>query len=109
LPYFWSHFFSKNIFYHTIKKYLFLKTLACSAGVFFGLANVFARESTMLKPKRGGNGANQRERGGGGEREEKMPFFLPPPPPPFPSFALSHTLRVALRVTISTLPNLPLS
>ena len=49
-------------------------------------ANVFARESDMLKPKRGGNGASQRERGGG-----------------FPSFALAPTLRVI----ISTLPNLP--
>ena len=47
--------------------------VACSAGVFFGHANVFARESAMLKPKRGGNGASQRERGGGGEREEKTP------------------------------------
>ena len=37
--------------------------LACSAGVFFGCANVFARESAMLKlPKRGGNGASQRVR-----------------------------------------------
>ena len=27
----------------------------------------------MLKPKRGGNGASQRERGKGGEREEKTP------------------------------------
>ena len=47
--------------------------LACSAGVFFGYANVFARESAMLKlPKRGGNGASQRERGEGGKREEKI-------------------------------------
>ena len=47
--------------------------LACSAGVFFGCANVFARESAILKlPKRGGNGASQRERGGSGKREEKI-------------------------------------
>ena len=47
--------------------------LACSAGVFFGCANVFDRESAMLKlPKRGVNGASQRERGGGGKREEKI-------------------------------------
>ena len=32
--------------------------LACSAGVFFGRANVFPRERAMLKPKRGGNGAS---------------------------------------------------
>ena len=41
-------------------------------------ANVSARESAMLKlPKRGGNGASQRERGGaggGGKREEKITF-----------------------------------
>ena len=54
-------------------------------------------------PKRGGDGASQRERGGGGKREEI--FFFSPPPPPFPSFALAPTVRV----TISTLPNLPLS
>ena len=47
--------------------------LACSAGVFFWCANVFARESAMLKlPRRGGTGASQRERGGGGKREEKI-------------------------------------
>ena len=46
--------------------------LACSAGVFFGCANVFARESAMLKlPKRGGNGGSPRERGGGGKREKR--------------------------------------
>jgi len=52
-----------------------MKKLACSAGVFFGSANVFACESAMLKPKREGNEA----------------------------------LAPNLRVTISTLPNLPLS
>ena len=35
--------------------------LACSTGVFFGRANVFARKSAVL-PKRGGNGESQRER-----------------------------------------------
>ena len=46
--------------------------LACSAGVFFGCANVFARESAMLKlPKRGGNGGSPREREGGGKREKR--------------------------------------
>ena len=47
--------------------------LACSAGVFFGYANVFARESAMFKlPKRGGNGVSRRERGEGGKRDEKI-------------------------------------
>ena len=32
-----------------------MKKLACSAGVLFGSANDFVRESAMLKPKRGGN------------------------------------------------------
>ena len=49
--------------------------LACSAGVFYGRANVFARESAILKlPKRGGNKVSRRERE---ERAEK-------PPPPLP-------------------------
>ena len=60
-------------------KYL-ISQVACIAGVFFGHANVFARESAMLKPKRGGKGAR----------------------PPFPSFAFAPTLRV----TISALLNL---
>ena len=34
-----------------------MKKLACSAGVFFGSANAFVRETAMLKPKRGGNDA----------------------------------------------------
>ena len=63
--------------------------------------NGFNHKSAMLKlPKRGGNGASQGEGGGGGEKEEY--FFLPSPSP---FFALTPTLRV----TISTLPNLPLS
>ena len=52
-----------------------MKKLACSAGVFFGSANAFVRESAMLKPMRGGN----------------------------------ESLAPTLRVTNSTLPNLPLS
>ena len=37
----------------------FIPLLACSAGVFIGHANGFARESAMLKlPERGGNGAS---------------------------------------------------
>ena len=51
--------------------------LACSSDIFFRCANVFARESTMLKLQKRG-----KSKGGGGvgEREEKMPgcfFFLP--------------------------------
>ena len=50
-------------------------TVVCSAGVFFGRANVFARKSAMLKlPKRGENRESQRERGGGGA----LPLPLPP-------------------------------
>ena len=66
-------------------------------------ANGFNRESFMLKlPKGGGNGASQGEGGAGREKEEKKSL---PPLPPSPFFALIPTLRV----TISTLPNLPLS
>ena len=66
-------------------------------------ANGFNRESFMLKlPKGGGNGVSQGEGGGGREKEEKKSL---PPPPPSPFF----TLTPMLRVTISTLPNLPLS
>ena len=36
-------------------------------------------------PKRGGDGASQRERGGGGKREKKFIFFSPP----LPAFLLS--------------------
>ena len=37
----------------------FIPLLACSAGVFIGHANGFARESAMLKlPKKGGKGAS---------------------------------------------------
>ena len=50
--------------------------LTCSAGVFFGPANVFARESAMLKllqerRKWGESKGAERGPGGGGEREEK--------------------------------------
>ena len=44
---YWVSFLSRN-----------LVALACSAGVFSGGANVFARKSAILKlPQRGGNGA----------------------------------------------------
>ena len=43
--------------------------------------------------------------GDGAGREIITVFLFSPPPPPFPSFALAPTVRV----TISTLPNLPLS
>ena len=64
--------------------------LACSSDIFCGCANVFPRESTMLKLQKRGKSKGG---GGGGEREEKMPacFFFSPPPPPFPSFSLAPT------------------
>ena len=78
--------------------------LACSSDIFFRCANVFARESTMLKLQKRG-----KSKGGGGvgEREEKMPgcFFFSPPPSLFPSFSLAPILKA----TISTLSNVPLS
>ena len=77
-------------------------SLACSAGVFFGRANVLLAKSATLKLEK--NGENQaslkeRERGWGERR-----FFLPSP-----SFLLSpqHLPFPTLRVTIFTLPNLP--
>ena len=51
-------------------------SLACSAGVFFQLVNVFASESAMLKlQKRGGNGASQGELGreAGIEKRKHLP------------------------------------
>ena len=69
-------------------------------------ANGFNRESFMLKlPKGGRNGASQAEGGGGGEKEEKKREKESSSPSPSPFFALTPTLRV----TISTLSNLPLS
>ena len=54
------------------------------------------REEEMGRVKRSGEGAG---------REKRKVFFFSPSPPPFPSFALAPTVRV----TSSTLPNLPLS
>ena len=52
-------------------------SLTCSAGVFFGRANVFARESVMSKlQKREGNKGRE-----GGSAENISPL-----PPPFSSF-----------------------
>ena len=46
---------------------MLLPIVAYSAGVFFKRANVFARESAMLKLQQiGGNWASQRERARGG-------------------------------------------
>ena len=79
--------------------------VACSAGVFF--ERVFARESAMLKfPEEKRKWGQSKGAGRGrGERRENAVFIFSPPPPPFPSFALAS----AVRVTNSTLPNLPLS
>ena len=54
---------------------LFMSLIASSAGVFFERPRICLRNF----PKRGGDGASQRERGGGGKREEI--FFLPSPSP----------------------------
>ena len=40
---------------------------------FLWARNLLAKAPCWNSPKRGGNGASQRERGGGGEREEKAP------------------------------------
>ena len=63
--------------------------VACSAGVFFRRANVFASESAMLKPPEEKRKWGESKGAGTG----------------LPSFALAPTLRA----TISTLPNRPLS
>ena len=47
---------------------------------FLWARNLLAKAPCWNFPKRGGNGASQRERGGGGEREESI-FFLPSPSP----------------------------
>ena len=48
--------------------------VACSAGVFFGRANVLLAKA----PKRGENGASQKARGRGrGVRRENVYFFSP--------------------------------
>ena len=72
--------------------------VACSAGVFFGRANVFSRKRMLKRGEK--MGRVKRSGVGGGEREE---YFFSPPPLLFPSFALAPTLRV----TVFTLPSLP--
>ena len=54
---------------------LFMSLIASSAGIFFEHPRICSRNF----PKRGGDGASQRERRGGGKREEI--FFLPSPSP----------------------------
>ena len=78
------------------------KTLACSAGVFIGRLNGLRKrhvESTEEKEMGRVKGSGE----GVGRKKSKV--FFPLPPPLSPSFAVTPTLRV----TISTLPNLPLS
>ena len=53
--------------------FLFQCSLQCRCFLWARKCFCSWKRHMMLKPKRGGNGANQRERGGGGEREEKTP------------------------------------
>ena len=79
----------------------FLRLLACSAGVFFQRA-IRSRKRHVETPRGEEEIGRVKGSGGGGEGGG---IFFSPPPPPFPSFALAPTVRL----TISTLPNLPLS
>ena len=63
--------------------------LACSSNIFCGCANVFARESTMLKlQKRGKSKGGARGKGVGRGKRKCMPVFFSPLLL-FPSFLLS--------------------
>ena len=64
--------------------------LACSSDIFCGCANVFPRESTMLKLQKRGKSKGG-GRGWGEGRENACLFFFSPPPSPFPSFSLAPT------------------
>ena len=77
------------------------------ASLAFSFSAQFARERAMLKlpDERRRWGESEGAGRGRGERRE----FFSPPPPPFPSFALAPNLAPTVRVTICTLPNLPLS
>ena len=84
--------------------------VACSVGVSLGAQ--FAREIATLKlPEERRKWGESKGAGRGRTEFPKITMisgrriFFSPPPPPFPSFALKPTVRV----TISTLPNLPLS
>ena len=77
--------------------------LACSAGVFFGRANVFAREAPILKlPKERKWGESK---GAGRGREERTENLLLPSP--FPSVALAPTLRDTNMNKVSPTQNTP--
>ena len=79
--------------------------LACSAGVLFERA-VCSRKRHVETSRREEEIGRVKGSGEGAGREKRiLEYFFSPPPPPFPSFALTPTIRV----TISTLPNLPLS
>ena len=63
--------------------------LACSSDIFCGCANVFPRESTMLKLQKRGKSKGG-ERGWGEGRENACLFFFLPSPSPL-SFFLPST------------------
>ena len=77
--------------------------LASSAGVFFE-REICSRKRHVETSRRDEEMGESKGTGRGrGERRKTPYLFSPLPLPPFPSFALAPTLRV----TISTLPNLP--
>ena len=77
-----------------------LPVVACSAGVFFERA-ICSRKRDVETSRREEEIGRVKGSGEGVGRE----YFFSPPPPPFPFFALAPTVKV----TTSTLPNLPLS
>ena len=79
--------------------------VACSAGVFFQRAICSRKRDVETSRREEEMGQVKRERGEVAGREKRKVFFSPLPLPPFLLFALAPTVRV----TFSTLPNLPLS
>ena len=59
--------------YRYVLKYLLYVFISLQCRRFLWARNLLAKEPCWNFPKRGRDGASQRERGGGGEREEKTP------------------------------------